>query len=43
VLIEEVKVAGTTAMLQCLHRRHRLAHVLGGRGIVRAGYEVRVR
>ncbi len=29
VLIEEVKVACTTAMLQCLDRPHRLAYVLG--------------
>ena len=29
LLIEEVKVACTMAMLQCLDRRHRLAYVLG--------------
>ena len=29
VLIEEVKVACTTAMLQCLDRPHRLAYILG--------------
>ena len=29
MLIEEVKVACTTAMLQCLDRPHRLAYILG--------------
>lgn len=29
VLVEEVKVACTTAMLQCLDRPHRLAYILG--------------